>query len=446
LNRRLVLILGAALLAVGAIPVLAVGSARAALIVALAWLLLGTALLWLLYRSADRRLDEVARAFKRFGRGDFAARLSPTGSPALRELARVFNESAFRTGELVRQLEAQRETFQATIAAMRDGILLVDRFGRITLANAAFERLCGLPDAVGRFHWEAIRDPALAEMVRSAATSAGHEPRPVTVDGRDYLCTTAWLERTDGVLVTFHDVTDLNRILRMKRDFVGNVAHELRTPLTAISGFVETMEENVSEPNRRPLEIVKRHTDRLVRLVGDLATLAALEDEAAPAPEFQPVRLDQLCRDVLALFEPRLRARGIAWRIDVRPDVPAVPGDRYRLEQALVNLVDNAVNYTEQGEITVTVEPRADRVAVTVADTGIGIDRRNLDRVFERFWVADKSRSRISGGTGLGLAIVKHIAALHGGEVTVTSEPGRGSAFTLLLPLASPPQPAPPAA
>jgi two-component system phosphate regulon sensor histidine kinase PhoR len=446
LNRRLVLVLGATWFAVGALLVLVLAPHRVTLYVALAWLLLGAALLWLLYRSVDRQLADFARAFERFGRGDFSARLAPGRHPALRELARVFNESAFSTGELVRQLGAQRETFQATIAAMRDGVLLVDRFGRIALANDAFLRLCGLPDAVGRFHWEAIREPALAEMVRSAATSAGGEPRPVTVDGRDYLCTTAWLQRTDGVLITFHDVTDINRTLRMKRDFVGNVAHELRTPLTAISGFVETMEENVSEPNRRPLEIVKRHTARLVRLVGDLATLAALEDEAAPAPEFLPVRLDELCRGVLALFEPRLKAKGIAWRIDVRPDVPAVPGDRYRLEQALVNLVDNAVNYTEHGEVTVTVELRGDRVALTVADTGIGIDRRNLDRVFERFWVADKSRSRISGGTGLGLAIVKHIAALHGGEVSVTSEPGRGSAFTLLLPLASPPQPAPPTA
>lgn len=436
MSRTLVIAAACAWLGMAALAALLFSPSRGHAVGLLCWLGLGVLLAGILFRSVNRRLADASRAFERFGAGDFEARLDPGPHPALRTLARVFNEAAFRTGELVRRLEAQRETFEATIAAMRDGVLVVDRLGRISLANAAFLELCSLPDAVGRFHWEAIREPALAEMVRSAAGNAGGEPRPVTVDGRDYLCTTARLERTDSVLVTFHDVTDLQRVLQMKRDFVRNVAHELRTPLTAIKGFVETMEENVSDANRRPLEIVGRHTDRLVAIVGDLARLAELEDEATPTPRFEPVALDAVVDSVVALFERRCRDKGIELRTEFEPGLAPVPGDRVKLEQVLVNLLDNAISYTDKGSVTVRLGRDAGRVTLEVSDTGIGIERRDLDRIFERFYVADKSRSRLAGGTGLGLAIVKHIVSLHGGEVSVRSAPGQGSTFTVLLPAA----------
>ncbi len=434
MNRRLVLALAGAWFAAGALLVFTPG--RVAAVIVLGWFVLGGLLLFFLYRSTEHQLRDCTRAFERFGKGDFTARLEPGSHPVLRELARAFNESAFRTGELVRQLEAERETFDATIAAMRDGVLVADRFGRITLANQAFLRLCGRESVVGLFHWEAIRDPALAEAVRSAGTLAQSQPRPIELDGRTWLCAAARLDRPDSVLVTFHDVTEMERVIRMKRDFVRNVAHELRTPLTAIKGFVETMEEHVSDANRRPLAIVQRHTDRLVQMVKDLALLAEVEDDSVRAPEFEPVALDALLGDVVALFEPRAREKGLELRLEIEPSASRVQADRFKLEQVFVNLVDNAVNYTEKGSVTVRLRREGDRLAVDVADTGIGIERRHLDRVFERFYVADKSRSRRAGGTGLGLAIVKHITALHGGEVTVQSVLGEGSVFTVHLPAA----------
>ncbi|MFO7650012.1 MAG: ATP-binding protein [bacterium] len=436
MNRLLIIATACAWLVLGALGALLLPPSRGLAVALLCWFGLGALLVGLLFRSVDRRLADTARAFERFGEGDFGARLDPGPHPVLRRLAHVFNESAFRTGELVRRLEAQRETFEATITAMRDGVLVVDRLGRITLANAAFSDLCGRSDAVGLFHWEAIRDPGLAETVRSAGTAAGAAPRQLDLDGRTWLCAAARLERTDSVLVTFHDVTDLQRVLQMKRDFVRNVAHELRTPLTAIKGFVETMEESVSDANRRPLEIVGRHTDRLVAIVGDLARLTELEDAAAPPPRFEPVALDAVVESVAALFERRCRDKGIELRVELEPGLPPVPGDRVKLEQVLVNLLDNAVNYTDKGSVTVRLRRDAGRAALEVLDTGIGIERRDIERIFERFYVADKSRSRLAGGTGLGLAIVKHIVSLHSGEVAVQSTPGKGSTFTVTLPTA----------
>lgn len=435
MNRPLVFALAGLWLAGAVTLVLMPGLRQLGPAPLLVWLALGAVAGLLQLLVTDRRLAEFVRAFRRVGEGDFAVRLEPGSHRLLRELARAFNDSAFRTGEMVHRLEAQREMLDSVIAAMDDGVLVVDRLGRITLANAAFRRLCGRDDVDNRFHWEAVREPELAEALRTAGTVESAQPRRMEIGSRVWLCRAARLERTSSVLVTFHDITDIEKTVQMKREFVRNVAHELRTPLAAIKGFVETMEENVSPPNRRPLEIIGRHTDRLVRLVQDLALLAEVEEGQSAGRELEPVELADVVQSVVALFEARARERGINLTVSAEAGLPPVPADRYRLEQVFVNLVDNALNYTEHGG-TVTVRLRRDdgRVAVDVADTGIGIERRHLSRIFERFYVADKSRSRQAGGTGLGLAIVKHIVALHGGEVTVQSEPGVGSTFTVRLP------------
>jgi two-component system phosphate regulon sensor histidine kinase PhoR len=236
------------------------------------------------------------------------------------------------------------------------------------------------------------------------------------------------------------DITELKNLESIKRDFVMNVSHELRTPLTAIKGYAETI-EGIGGENEKHLEVIKRHTERLINIVRDLLTLSELEEQTA-APPFERIRLDRIASQTLRLFEEAARRRGLELSLRVEGEPPEVEGDPFMLEQLFINLIDNSIKYTEKGGVTVTLKPGetspAGREAVfVVQDTGIGISERHLPRIFERFYTVDKSRSRKLGGTGLGLAIVKHIVLIHRGRIDVESTPGEGTAFTVRLPSAS---------
>jgi two-component system phosphate regulon sensor histidine kinase PhoR len=241
-----------------------------------------------------------------------------------------------------------------------------------------------------------------------------------------------------GVLVVLNDVTRLAKLENIRKDFVANVSHEIKTPITAIKGFVETLQEGRTQDQeeiRRFLEIIHRHVDRLEAIVEDLLTLSRMEKEA----ETEGIPLeDHTVRDILAravqACEDKAESKKIHLEIDCREDLKARM-DPQLLEQAVVNLIDNAINYSEEGKsVTIKALERAQEILIQVQDQGCGIERKHLDRVFERFYRVDKSRSRKLGGTGLGLAIVKHIVQSHGGRVSVESQLGVGSTFTLHLP------------
>ncbi|MEW5902540.1 MAG: ATP-binding protein, partial [Acidobacteriota bacterium] len=224
-------------------------------------------------------------------------------------------------------------------------------------------------------------------------------------------------------MVTLHDLTEVKNLARIKKDFVLNVSHELRTPLTAIRGYAETIEVEADEKTRSYAGAILRHTDRLVKIVDDLLTLAAIEEKGA-GPELEEVNLGELAEETVKIFEPRAKEKNLAFSLTSDPDLPRVKGDPFRLEQMLINLIDNAIKYTDKGEVRVSLLKRENGVVIEVADTGIGIPEEEHGRVFERFYVVDKSRSRQLGGTGLGLSIVKHIAQAHGGRVELRSTPG----------------------
>jgi two-component system phosphate regulon sensor histidine kinase PhoR len=241
----------------------------------------------------------------------------------------------------------------------------------------------------------------------------------------------------EGILLTLSDMTAVRRAERIKRDFVVNASHELRTPLAAIQGSVETLEDAAGEESRAVIEILKRQVGRLRNIVEDLLKLSALEDRSVPL-ETREVDVRALAETVLAEFSARLGEKGLLAAVSAPPDLPAVCADPDLLEQALVNLIDNAVKYTDKGRVDIRLEASGRDFRISVSDTGIGIPAEHLERIFERFYVVDKSRSRKSGGTGLGLSIVKHIAERHGGRVSVESAVGRGTTFTLMIPLPPP--------
>jgi two-component system phosphate regulon sensor histidine kinase PhoR len=239
-----------------------------------------------------------------------------------------------------------------------------------------------------------------------------------------------------GVVALFRDITERRQLEKMRTEFVANASHELRTPLTSIRGFIEALQDGAledPETARRFLAIIDEETKRLSELVDDLLQLASIEERRRSFRR-QPVELASIIQRVSDTFATRVQQKGLRLRVDLPDDLPPVLGDANLLSQVFHNLLDNAVKFSEKGEIVVRARQENGGVAVEIADNGIGIAPEHLTRIFERFFRADKSRAASSGGTGLGLAIVKHIVEGHGGEVRVTSRLGEGSVFTVILP------------
>jgi two-component system phosphate regulon sensor histidine kinase PhoR len=238
----------------------------------------------------------------------------------------------------------------------------------------------------------------------------------------------------EELIVMLNDTSDLRRLEALKRDFVINASHELRTPLTSIMGSLEMLEGTLRGEPARWVETISRNAERMTAIVKDLLMLSGLEARGAE-PSADRVDLERLIRDVTGMFVHRAELQGISLVVDIPLHIPLITADPYLLEQVMVNLVDNALKYTETGEVKVICAPEGTEwIRIEVVDTGIGIPEESLSRVFERFYVVDKSRSRKLGGTGLGLAIAKHIVQSHAGTIEVKSTVGEGTRFIIRLP------------
>jgi two-component system phosphate regulon sensor histidine kinase PhoR len=242
-----------------------------------------------------------------------------------------------------------------------------------------------------------------------------------------------------GAVAVLHDVTDLERLEQVRKDFVANVSHELRTPLTSIQGYAETLAENalISDPRGREfVEIIRKHAERMAKLTADLLTLSRIE-LGRHEFHFEPLRAADLVHSAVQGIEQVAGAREISLEAEAIAPELRVTADGDAIHQVLWNLLDNALKYAPGGRVTVGARAAGDMVEFSVADTGIGIAQEHLPRLFERFYRVDKARSRELGGTGLGLSIVKHIVRAHGGDVRVLSEPARGSTFYFTVPRAA---------
>jgi two-component system phosphate regulon sensor histidine kinase PhoR len=232
---------------------------------------------------------------------------------------------------------------------------------------------------------------------------------------------------------TFHEITKEKNLEKIKKDFVVNVSHELRTPLTSIKGYLETI-EGLDETQQKYLNTAIRNTDRLINIVKDLLLISEMESEESMLKK-EAVDIKELLFQASSVFKQKVEQKNLALNIDSDTDLPVFMGDSFELEQMLMNLLDNALKYTEEGTIGISAQEKDDQIHIVIKDTGIGIPEQDLPRVFERFYVVDKSRSRRGGGTGLGLSIVKHIIQLHKGSIKVESKPGTGTTFHIWLPL-----------
>jgi two-component system phosphate regulon sensor histidine kinase PhoR len=399
---------------------------------------------WVVTAPLGRRVEAIAAIARRYADGDLTRPATGYGDDELGTVARTLDGAAQQLGRKLTELAHDRRHLGAILSGMVEGVLVLDRQGRLLMANDAARSMLKLDDeSMGRRYQEWMRQPELFAQVAQALS--GEAPGGVEfVLARDSSRTCVARaapggEPEGGAILVLHDISDLRRADRVRRDFVANVSHELRTPLTAIRGYVEALLDDPPAPDegRRFLEIIARHTSRMERLVKDLLRLARL-DAGQETPELVECDLGSVVQGVLHELAGPIAQRQSHVDVSIRPEARMLVSDPAKLHDVLRNLVENAVNYApEDGVVVVeaTREPAA--LVLRVLDNGPGIPAADLSRVFERFYRVDKSRARAPGGTGIGLAIVKHLVELLGGSVAAGSRPEGGAVFTVRLPQGS---------
>ena len=388
---------------------------------------------WLISRSIASPIRGIADATRRVGEGDYSIRLAPCSISELNSLASDVNGMIVRTDELIQELSGKNASLDAIIGSIVGGLIVLDSEGTVITANRSFRTMAGAGDRdEGAGYLSFVTDMEFSDLI-GRVLREGVQSGEVSTGGRVYSAKAAGIPETGQYVITFRDITEIVETVRMKKEFAANASHELRTPLTAIKGYSETMLESMSGDDRKYMKTILRNADRLIRIVDDMRILSELEHPMTTL-DLSDVDLDELIVDTVDLFRARAEEKGLELVVQNEEDLPNIRADRFRIEQVLINLVENAIKYTREGSVTVMSGARGGFVTVVVSDTGVGIGEEHLHRLFERFYVVDKARSRSRGGTGLGLAIVKHIVTLHGGWVRVTSTPGSGSMFTVGLP------------
>jgi two-component system phosphate regulon sensor histidine kinase PhoR len=407
-------------------------------------LLLAALFSYVLSRIMSRPLRLIAESAQEIGRGNFRQRLPVSGTDELSEVATVMNDMSSRVETQMEKLEREKGRLDAILRGMGEGLMVTDSTGAITLVNPAFCEQFGVTGSVvGRPLIEIARHPDLNDCYRRAVGERAEYRREIVIGGSlERVLLTHWVPLLDqlkllGVVAVFHDISDLKRLEKIRKDFVANVSHELKTPVTIIKGYAEALLDGLvtSDPERAVsfIEIIHNHIERQAELIGNLLTLSELESDQFTL-ELLPCELGGAVRQAVTCLESKAAERGATVTMTGFAELPPVFIEPGRIEQVFVNLLDNAIKYTSVGgqvALTAVVEP--ERVVVTVRDHGPGIPPQSLGRVFERFYRVDEGRSREEGGHGLGLAIVKHVVQLHGGSVWVESTPGKGSAFFFSL-------------
>lgn len=397
-------------------------------------------------RRFSGRIERLKQFAGRVAAGDFRP-LPPEGAgDELAQLARALNETATRLHQTIRSLTDERNRSAAILCSMAEGVAVIGSDERIAFCNQAFCQAVSVETGVceGQAATEVIRQVDLLALVKNALVGGHGASSEVEMGGgrsRSFMATVAPVrgDGPTGAVLVLHDISELRRLERVRRDFIANVSHEFKTPLTAIQGFAETLLGGALEDlqnSRRFLDIIRDHAARLGRLTDDLMKLSLIEAGRLDL-EFRSVHVSEVIDPCVATTRLKAAEKNLTLLVELSPDLPAVRGDTRRLQEVLQNLLDNAVQYTpSSGRITVRAAPQGNQVVLSVSDTGIGIPQAEQERIFERFYRVGAARSREVGGTGLGLSIAKHLVEAHGGRITVESEVGRGSTFSVFLPAA----------
>jgi two-component system phosphate regulon sensor histidine kinase PhoR len=396
-------------------------------------LILSWALIYLYLWKLFKPLNELASIVSQAETTEEGVVVRASLLKELGELAGGVSHLISQKEELASHLGEEQEILAGLFEETGEGWLLLDNEGKIILANETLKKMFPDLDLKQEFYWQAFRWPDLNALIDQVKEKLKPASSQIERKGRFFSCSVSWLRARRHFLLRLAEITELVDLARKKQEFQANLIHELKTPLTAVSGFIEALEEEQLSPEgKNYLAILKRNTGRLNRLVEDLARLSELEEKGEKL-EKEPVNLAGIVQSAVKIYGPLAARKGLALKIEQEP-LTTIEADPFLLEQLVINLIDNAIRYTEQGGVTISLRNKNQGVELEVADTGLGLAEEQLPRIFERFYVVDKSRSRKTGGTGLGLAIVKHIVLLHQGTIKVRSAPGAGTAFTVWLP------------
>lgn len=391
-------------------------------------------------------IDKAILTVNHLVKGNYRARIHLASTGSVGELSRKINALARNLSELSIHEQMQAEQLSTVIDNTESGLVLIDEKGYIHLVNRKFVSMFGKTerDYIGYLYYEVLENERVHETVQQTFLYEKNVKQSLTNYNEtqkryiEIVGAPIFNERNilRGAVLVFYDITELKKLEVMRKDFVANVSHELKTPITSIKGFAETLLDgdihSIKEQNHF-LEIIYDESKRIQFLIEDLLTLSKLEKD-----EFQldltTVHISSLLEAIIPVIEQRAQQANIALIVKADDDA-TLTADSEKLKQVLINLLTNAISYTSKyGEIILEVKELEDDIEFIVQDTGIGINEKDLPRIFERFYRVDKDRSRNTGGTGLGLAIVKHIVETHKGRISVESKVGEGTTFHVYLP------------
>ncbi|RKY42386.1 MAG: PAS domain-containing sensor histidine kinase [Candidatus Makaraimicrobium thalassicum] len=398
-------------------------------------------------RFISKPIEDISSAARKIAAGDFSKRISLRTKDEIGGLAGAFNDMSKEICSKIEELKDNKARLEAVLLSMFDGVMVVDSRGMILLMNRALKNILAVEHAPeGRKPLEVVRNIEVQEIAdKVLEPGSGVESREISIllpKEKELIIHGTPIvrgEKIEGAVLVFHDVTDMRRLERIRKDFVANVSHELRTPVSSIKGFAETLSARAlddKESAKEFIKIIEENSNRLVRLIDDLLDLSRIESGNISL-NLKPHSVYRMVEKVISEMQEQANKRSISIRNNIADDIPDVPADKSLISQVFLNLIDNAIKYTEKnGLVTISAEQKNGFVKIDVEDSGIGIPEKDIPRVFERFYCVDKTRSRRLGGTGLGLSIVKHVVEEHGGQVSVQSVLGRGSTFTFTLPKA----------
>lgn len=394
----------------------------------------GASICIILSNRSAHHIKSISNEIQRAADGDMSAHITAQLPYEFRAMAVAFNELIHTLATKEKELSDTSGTVYTLLSHLTEGVLILDKEGRIVMYNQSVTRVLQSELSMNKFYWECIRYPVITAPVEKILSEEISVEQQLEVGDYHVYFSGEFSPQIGHAVITFYDVTEFVRMSQMKRDLVSNVSHELRTPLTAIAGFVETLQEKADPEATKYLEIIQRNTKRLISIVSDLLTLSELDREEQVFSQDKVV-LTNVLHEVLHSFERVAQEKGLALTTHVQDNIPVIYADSHAIQQVIFNLIDNACKYTEEGEISISLTADNENVHISITDTGIGMTPKEQKKVFDRFYVVDKSRSRQVGGTGLGLSIVKNIVRLHGGSVELTSTPGSGSTFAVSLPV-----------
>jgi two-component system phosphate regulon sensor histidine kinase PhoR len=402
-------------------------------------ILLFLASLWLGWRyfRLRRAVDSFTHAIRRAVEGTPPAEV-PVDVKGLEDLSNAVGHLAATFDLRLSSVDAERAKLAAVLDRMTDGVLIADDGGRVTFLNPAAGHLFAAPAALGRTVAEVVRQHQLVEAWRrSQETGEAQEESLETPARRQLLRLVVLPDRhTGGSLLLVHDLTRVRRLETVRRDFISNVSHELRTPLASLKALTETLRDGaLADPQAAPrfLARIETEVDALTQMAQELLELTRIESGQSPL-ELAGISPSHLLHSSADRMRAQAERAGLALTVAEAASLSEVRGDAARLQQVLVNLIHNAIKFTSSGgQVTLSAESDGEFVLFSVKDTGVGIPEENLERVFERFYKADRARS--GGGTGLGLSIARHIVEAHGGRIWAESVEGRGSTFLFTIPV-----------